>query len=109
MTITRAVIFALALVLHSGHAISQASAPAASASGPASTIAELDTYIKVFVAALTGLGTLFGLPIVFLTYRKTRAEIAKLELEGNALREKQSTQGERLKDEEGNIRILVDR
>jgi hypothetical protein len=99
----------LAFLAISGAALAQTSVPATTASGAASALTELDTFVKLFVAGITGLGALLGLPIVLLTYRKTRAEITKLELEGNALREKQSTQGERSRDEEGNIRILVDR
>jgi hypothetical protein len=79
------------------------------ATTPTSVISDVDTYVKIIGAVLTGIATLIGLPIVFLTYRKTRAEITKLELEANALRDKQTTQADRSKDEEGNIRILVDR
>lgn len=76
--------------------------------GTAATLSEVDTYVKVVVAAVTGLGTLLGLPIILLTYRKTRAEITKLELESTALRERQLSQGDRSQYDGGNIRILVD-
>ena len=59
-------------------------------------------------AVITGLATLLGLPIVFVTYRKTRVEISKLELEANALRAQQASRAGDSRDEEGNIRILVD-
>jgi hypothetical protein len=52
-----------------------------------SALSQVDTYVKVAGAVVTGVATVLGIPIVFLTYRKTRAEIAKLELEANALRE----------------------
>jgi len=39
----------------------------------------------MFGAVLTGLGTLFGLPLALVSFRKTRAEIRKLELEADAL------------------------
>ena len=57
------------------------------ASAPPSPAAELDLYVKVIGGAVAALATLLGLPIVFLTYRKTRAEIAKLDLEAAALRQ----------------------
>ncbi len=75
----------------------------------AAALSAVDTYVKVVVGAVTVLATLFGLPIVLLTYRKTRAEIAKLELESAALREKQSSQANRSEGSEGNIRIVLDR
>ena len=69
----RTLYVALALLLCSNLVFAQASAPALTASRPPAALRELDTYVKVFVAALTGLGTLLGLPIIFLTYRKTHA------------------------------------
>jgi hypothetical protein len=56
-------------------------------------LSEADEYVKVFGAVLTGLGTLFGLPIVFLSFKKTRAEIRKLELEAAALQGKANAEG----------------
>ena len=109
LKLLRSIVIVFALLICSMYAFAQASAPTAAAAGPPSTISEVDTYVKMIVAALTGIATIFGLPIVFLTYRKTRAEITKIELESSALREKQVSQGERSKDEEGNIHILVDR
>jgi hypothetical protein len=79
------------------------------AADPASSpITEIDTYVKVVGAVLTGLATLFGLPIVFLTYRKTRAEIAKLDLEAAALREKLPPPAKRTDHDEGGIRVNVE-
>jgi len=69
-----------------------ASAAADEAAEPQTTRA-LETYAQVFGAVLTGLGTLLGLPLVLVTYRKTRAEIVKLELETKAIKEKQSRVG----------------
>ena len=56
-------------------------------------VGELDAYVKVFGAVLTGLGTLFGLPLALLSFRKTRAEIRKLELEAAALQGKANADG----------------
>jgi len=97
---------AVALLTWCSPLLAQASAPFIAASAP-SVAAEVDSYGKAIGAVVTALAALFGLPIVFLTYRKTRAEIAKLELEANALREKQGPQPERTKDLEGNIRINI--
>jgi hypothetical protein len=61
-------------------------------------------YATVFGAVLTGLGTLFGLPLVILNFKKTRAEIRKLELEATALeRTGQSIVG----DVEGGVSLTV--
>jgi len=79
----------------------------ASAAAPSAT-SELDTYVKIIGAVLTGIATLVGMPLAFLTYRKTRAEISKLELEAKALRDQQEPGTRERRDEDGNIRILVD-
>lgn len=64
----------------------------------------ISMYATVFGAVLTGLGTLFGLPIVVVTFKKTRAEIRKLELEAAALeRTGQSTVG----DVEGGVSVQI--
>jgi hypothetical protein len=73
--------------------VSYAQSPSASASPLTQTdnlgwLGQLDTYAKVFGGVLAGLGTLFGLPLVLLNFRKTRAEIRKLELEAAALQGK---------------------
>lgn len=101
-------VVALVLLLVCPFAFGQPSAQATPSPTPSSPLTELDTLVKIVAALLTGLATLIGLPIVFLTYRKTRAEITKLELEANALREKQNTQSNSERDDEGNIRIVVD-
>lgn len=88
-------------------AIAQDSAQATATTAPVVTT-QIDAYGKAIGAVVTALSAIFGLPIVFLTYRKTRAEIAKLELEASALREKQSVGPERKKDAEGNIRINIE-
>jgi hypothetical protein len=49
----------------------------------------VDTYVKIFTGVIAGLGALFGLPLTFLQFRKTRAEIRKLELEAKALESRQ--------------------
>ena len=50
-----------------------------------SWLSQLDIYAKIFAAVLSGLGALFGLPAATLHFRKTRAEIRKLELEAEQL------------------------
>jgi hypothetical protein len=99
----------ITVALFIGSAIAQTSAHAAAPSTPSSVISELDTYVKIVGAAITGVVTLLGLPIVFVTYKKTRTEIIKLELEANALREQQAKPVEQTKGAEDNIRIIVDR
>lgn len=102
------IIVSLAFALASELAFGQSLAPSPAASATVSAVAEVDLYVKVIGAALTAIATLVGLPIVLLTYRKTRAEIAKLELEASALREKQAEQGKKQKAGVGNIRVVVD-
>lgn len=101
-------IVAVGILLGSTLAFGQVSVFATPAPTPPSALSEVDTLVKIVAAVITGLATLIGLPIVFLTYRKTRAEITKLELEANALREKQSTQSTSERDDEGSIRIAID-
>ncbi len=64
-----------------------------SASGPA-WLQDLSEYATVFGVVLASLGTLFGLPATLLHYRKTRAEIRKLELEAASLEGATSPAGE---------------
>jgi hypothetical protein len=82
--------------------LAQGEAPSVSPS-PTGWLGGLDTYAKVFGAVLTGLGTLFGLPIVPLTFKKTKAEIRKLELESAALEGKGAVTG----DVEGGTSIRI--
>jgi hypothetical protein len=78
--------------------------PAASQVPHAAWLDHVNIYATVFGAVLTGLGTLFGLPVVILTFKKTRAEIRKLELEAAALeRTGQTTVG----DVEGGISFRI--
>src|SRR5262249_51130435 len=91
-----------------GMALAQVSAPVAASSTTPSSTSELDTYVKIVGAIITGIATLLGLPIVFLTYKKTRAEITKLELEASDLKEKHAPRTEKSKDEGGATRIVVD-
>src|SRR5688572_11398610 len=53
-------------------------------SGP-SKLASLDIYAKVIGVVLTGLGTIFGLPLAIMNFKKTKAEIRKLEREAEAM------------------------
>jgi len=79
-------------------------------------LSQLSSYAKVFGLVLTGLGTLFGLPLTILNFRKTRAEIRKLELEANALETNEmsnetNNEGYRISIKESNnvkIKILAD-
>jgi hypothetical protein len=96
------------LLLSSSFVFGQALGQPSPTLTPTSGLAEIDTLIKIVAALITGIATLIGLPIVFLTYRKTRAEITKLELEANSLRQKQDAQPALKHDDEGNIRIVVD-
>jgi Na+-transporting methylmalonyl-CoA/oxaloacetate decarboxylase gamma subunit len=45
-----------------------------------------EEYVKVVGGAITVVGTLLGFPLVYQTFRKTRAEIAKIDLEAAKLR-----------------------
>jgi hypothetical protein len=96
------------LLLWSTPAFGQASISATPTPAPPSALSEVDTVVKIIGAFITGLATLIGLPILFLTYRKTRVEITKLELEANSLREKQRAKSTLETSDEGNIRIVVD-
>jgi len=49
------------------------------------TASELDIYIKIIVGTLTGITIFLGLPLVLLNYKKTQAEIKKLDLEAKAI------------------------
>jgi len=90
-----------------------AAAQALAHNGPSlaspTTVSDLSTYAKLGAAVITGIATLLGLPLVLLTYRKTRAEITKIELESNSLRQVQASQGDQSKVPEGSIQIIVDR
>lgn len=61
-------------------------APLAAAKTEPTLLSVADEYVKVVGDVLTGLGTVFGLPLVYQTFRKTRAEIAKINLEAAKLR-----------------------
>jgi hypothetical protein len=102
--------FTLIALLLCTAAYGQAASSGPTIATPASLITQVDTWVKVVGAIVAGLATLLGLPVVFLTYRKTRAEIAKLDLEAAALREKvpSQTDTERKGPDEGGIRINVE-
>ena len=53
-------------------------------------VGQLDIYAKIFGGVITALGALFGLPITILHFKKTKAEIKKLELEAQALEKQES-------------------
>jgi hypothetical protein len=72
-------------------------APPASSTNPTTIptpFAEIDSVTKIAAAVITGLATIFGLPLILLNYKKTRAEITKINLEAAALQEKLTTEGE---------------
>jgi hypothetical protein len=70
-------------------------------------LSSLDTYAKVFGGVLTGLGTLFGLPIVALNFKKTQAEIRKLELEAASLKSNLGEGSNIAGDLEGGISVRI--
>jgi hypothetical protein len=70
-------------------------------------LSNLDTYAKVFGGVLTGLGTLFGLPIVVLNFKKTQAEIRKLELEAASLKSSMGINSNVIGDKDGGISIEI--
>lgn len=82
--------------------------PANSDAASPQGITGLSGYVTVVGGVLTGVATLLGLPIVRLNQRKTRAEIAKLELEAAALREKIPSEATKSRPGEG-IRIHIER
>ncbi len=102
-------IVSTALLLSCALVFGQEPAGGGGAPSSPSTLAEVETLAKILGAFFAGMATLVGLPVVFLTYRKTRAEITKLELEANALRSQHSSQAATERDVEGNITITVDR
>lgn len=102
LAVTSAVVLAMVPIA----ALSQSTAPPLPGTAPA--MSELETYTKIIGAIITGVATLIGLPIVFLTYRKTRAEIAKLELEALALREKLPGAVTTANDQGAVIRVSVE-
>jgi hypothetical protein len=75
----------------------------------AAPYADLDVITKIAGAVITGLATIFGLPLVLLTYKRTRAEIVKINLEAASLREKLPPHNDQqgIRDEAG-TRISVD-
>jgi hypothetical protein len=95
------------IVLSSVSATAQTTTPSSNAPPPAPQLVEIDSIVKIIGAAIAGVATLFGLPIVFLTYRKTRAEITKLELEASQLRGKQQTSASSELSYEKDIRVII--
>ena len=69
---------------------SPASAPTTSNAQPTAPtpLSQADLWVKVIGGIVAGVAALIGLPTGILLYRKTRAEITKLELEAAALRTK---------------------
>lgn len=52
-----------------------------------------DEYVKIVGGVITVLATVLGFPLVYQTFRKTRAEIAKIDLEATKLRKELETAG----------------
>ena len=82
------VLLLLGLCLISLKAQAPATSPSPTQANNSAWLGQLDTYAKVIGGVVAGLGTLFGLPLVILNFKKTRAEIRKLELEAAALQNK---------------------
>jgi len=80
----------LALLLTSAIVFGQDASQITNKSASNAITQDIDMLVKIAVAIITGIATLLGIPIIFLTYRKTRAEIRKLELEANAIRAQQT-------------------
>ena len=66
--------------------LAQTSPPTGTAGVDLSHLATVEAYVKVGGAALAAVIAVIGLPIIFLSYKKTRAEVIKLELETESLR-----------------------
>ena len=49
------------------------------------SLTEMDTFIKIIVGSITGIATFLGLPLIYLNYKKTQAEIKKLDLESKVI------------------------
>lgn len=86
----------------------EVSSATTSAANLDSSVIQLDTYIKIAVGALAGIGTLLGLPLILLNYRKTQAEIKKLDLESKAISGEVLEGSNSEKGEAGGIKILID-
>lgn len=82
------VLLLFGLCLISLKAQGPATSPTPTQANSPAWLGQLDTYAKVIGGVVAGLGTLFGLPVVILNFKKTRAEIRKLELEAAALQNK---------------------
>ena len=54
----------------------------------------LDVYTKIFGAVIAAIGVVFGFPLTVITFKKTKAEIRKLELEANAIQQTGSIQND---------------
>jgi hypothetical protein len=68
----------------------------------------IDTWTKIGTGVIAGVAALFGLPIIRLTYKKTNAEIAKLELESAALRRAADAPNVASPTSDGGIQINID-
>jgi hypothetical protein len=95
-------------VLFFGSAMSFAQIPAPSPSPSPSVLSNLDLYVKIGGGVIAGIIALLGIPSLLLTYRKTRMEILKLELEADDLRKKQTAQAD-TETTNGKVSITVDR
>lgn len=74
---------------------------------PPSFLSDLDTVVKIIGGIITALITIIGIPVGYATYRKTKAEITKIELEAKELRNKQSDYSTQENNEDGIIRINI--
>lgn len=72
-------------------------------------IAEVELYVKIVVATITGLAAILGLPMIYMTYRKTSVEIRKLELEANQLETASPVLSETSKFSDKGIQVEVNK
>ena len=82
------------LTISTARAQTGGASPPATAPAPQSEptlLSVADEYVKVVGGAITALGAVLGFPLVRQTYRKTRAEITKMDLEAAKLRKELGT------------------
>ncbi|MCB8839501.1 hypothetical protein [Aurantimonas sp. VKM B-3413] len=75
--------------------------------GEKSAVENFELLVKIGVAIISGIAALLGLPMVYLTYRKTSVEIKKLELESRQLMDGIGAPSPINSDTEDGIRIQI--
>lgn len=89
-----AAVFFLRMLAEPSLAIAETGISGATPNSSPVNAASLEIYIKVTGAAIGVLLALIGVPLAFLSYKKTTAEIAKIELETQALRQRALVAGD---------------